>query len=133
MNTLPIAFTTLAFPDATLEEAISLGRSWGYAGVELRLIDGQVFDSSISAAERARVKKTIAASGLPIVIVDSMILVTVEGVGPERHDPRCVVVLDRLELHVQKRGERVLDDDAAGRRGRRTVRDSVIVMPFGRN
>jgi sugar phosphate isomerase/epimerase len=85
MNTLPIAFTTLAFPDATLAEATSLGRSWGYAGVELRLIDGQVFDSSISAAERARVKKTIADSGLPIVIVDSMILVTVEGVGPELH------------------------------------------------
>ena len=57
MNTLPIAFTTLAFPDATLAEATSLGRSWGYAGVELRLIDGQVFDSSISAAERARVKQ----------------------------------------------------------------------------
>ena len=85
MNTLPIAFTTLAFPDATLAEATSLGRSWGYAGVELRLIDGQVFDSSISAAERARVKKTIADSGLPIVIVDSMILVTAEGVGPELH------------------------------------------------
>ena len=85
MNTLPIAFTTLAFPDATLAEATSLGRSWGYAGVELRLIDGQLFDSSMSAAERARVKQTVADSGLPIVIVDSLILVTVEAVGPELH------------------------------------------------
>jgi len=43
---LRIAFSTLAFPDATLAEATALGRSWRYAGVELRLIDGQLIDSS---------------------------------------------------------------------------------------
>ena len=53
VNALRIAFSTLAFPDATLAEATSLGRSWGYAGVELRLIDGQLIDSSMPAAERA--------------------------------------------------------------------------------
>jgi hypothetical protein len=34
-----IAFSTLAFPDATLAAAVSLGRRWGYAGIELRLIE----------------------------------------------------------------------------------------------
>jgi len=63
MNTMRIAFSTLAFPDKTLTEAASLGRSRGYAGVELRLIDGQLFDSSMPAAERARVKETTAAFG----------------------------------------------------------------------
>ncbi len=62
MNPLRIAFSTLAFPEATLEEAISLGRSWGYAGVELRLIDGQLIDSSMAPAERLRVKQTIASA-----------------------------------------------------------------------
>ncbi|MBV8523765.1 MAG: sugar phosphate isomerase/epimerase [Acetobacteraceae bacterium] len=85
MNALPIAFSTLAFPEATLAEATSLGRSWGYAGIELRLIDGQVIDSSIPATERARVKQTIAAARLPIVAVDSMILLTHDGAGPELH------------------------------------------------
>jgi hypothetical protein len=33
----PIAFSTLAFPDATLASAVSLGRGRGYAGIELRL------------------------------------------------------------------------------------------------
>ncbi len=28
------AFSTLAFPDATLASVVSLGRRWGYAGVE---------------------------------------------------------------------------------------------------
>ena len=32
-----IAFSTLAFPDATLASAASLGQSWGYSGIELRL------------------------------------------------------------------------------------------------
>jgi sugar phosphate isomerase/epimerase len=83
MNALRIAFSTLAFPDATLAEATSLGRSWGYAGVELRLIDGQLIDSSMPAAERLRVKQTIAAAGLPIVCVGSSILLTSENAGPE--------------------------------------------------
>jgi sugar phosphate isomerase/epimerase len=83
MNPLRIAFSTLAFPGASLEKATALGRSWGYAGVELRLIDGQLIDSSMSAAERGRVKQTIAAAGLPIVSVDSSIILTGEGAGPE--------------------------------------------------
>ncbi len=83
MNRLPIAFTTLAFPDATLADATSLASSWGYAGVELRLIDGHLIDSSMSAAERMRVKQTIAAARLPIVSVDSSIILIADGAGPE--------------------------------------------------
>ena len=83
VNPLRIAFSTLAFPDATLAEATALGRSWGYAGVELRLIDGQLIDSSMSAAERVRVKQTIAAASLPIVSVDSSIILSGEEAGPE--------------------------------------------------
>jgi sugar phosphate isomerase/epimerase len=83
VNPSRIAYSTLAFPDATLAEATTLGRSWGYAGVELRLIDGQLIDSSMSAAERVRVKQTIAAARLPIVSVDSSIILTVEGAGSE--------------------------------------------------
>ena len=37
-----IAFSTLAFPDATLAAAASAGRRWGYSGIELRLIDGEL-------------------------------------------------------------------------------------------
>jgi sugar phosphate isomerase/epimerase len=83
VNVLRNAFSTLAFPDATLAEATSLGRSWGYAGVELRLIDGQPIDSSMPAAERLRVKQTIAAARLPIVVVDSMILLTADNADAE--------------------------------------------------
>jgi sugar phosphate isomerase/epimerase len=83
INAMRIAFSTLAFPDATLAEALRLGRSWGYSGVELRLIDGQLIDASMRAAERVRVKQTIASAGLPIVIVDSSILLTADNADLE--------------------------------------------------
>ncbi len=83
VSPLRIAFSTLAFPDGTLEEATSLGRSCGYAGVELRLVDGQLIDSSMPAAERMRVKQACAAAHLPIVSADSSILLTADGAGPE--------------------------------------------------
>jgi sugar phosphate isomerase/epimerase len=78
-----IAFSTLAFPDATLASAVSLGRSWGYAGVELRLVDGELIDPSMPASARAEVKRTVAAAGLPIVAVDSSIRLTSDDPGPE--------------------------------------------------
>src|ERR1700677_3052368 len=88
-----IAFSTLAFPDASLATAVSLGRKWGYDGVELRLIDGELIDPSMPAAARAAppppaaaraaVKRTAAAAGLPIVAVDSSIRLTGEDPGPQ--------------------------------------------------
>ena len=78
-----IAFSTLAFPDATLASAASLGRSWGYSGIELRLIDGELIDPSMPAAHRSQVKRTVTASGLPVVAVDSSIRLTDDDPGPE--------------------------------------------------
>jgi len=83
IGALRTAFSTLAFPDATLATAASLGRSWGYAGVELRLVDGELIDGSMPAAARAGVRRTVAAAGLPIVAVDSSIRLTDEDPGPE--------------------------------------------------
>jgi sugar phosphate isomerase/epimerase len=71
-----VAFSTLAFPDAALASAVSLGRRWGYAGVELRLIDGELIDPSMSAADRTRVMATVTAAGLPVAAVDSSIRLT---------------------------------------------------------
>jgi sugar phosphate isomerase/epimerase len=76
-----IAFSTLAFPDADLATAVSLGRSWGYAGVELRLIDGELIDPAMLPGARAQVKRTLAAAGLPAVAVDTSIQLTGEHPG----------------------------------------------------
>ena len=78
-----IAFSTLAFPEASLASAVSLGRQWGYAGVELRLIDGELIDPRMPAPARAQVKRTVTAAGLPVVAVDSSIRLTGEDPGPD--------------------------------------------------
>jgi len=83
MGTPQLAFSTLAFPDASLASVVSLGRDWGYAGVELRLIDGDLVDPAMTAADRARVRSTAAAAGLPIVAVDSSIRLTDDEPGTE--------------------------------------------------
>src|SRR5258708_26720786 len=83
ITTPRIAFSTLAFPGANLATAVSLGRSWGYAGVELRLIDGELIDPAMPSEARSRVKRTLAAAGLPAVAVDSSIRLTGEHPGTE--------------------------------------------------
>jgi fatty-acyl-CoA synthase len=83
MSARRIAFSTLAFPDATLAEAVALGRSWGYTGVELRLVDGELIDPAMPAAARAAVRRTASTAGLPIVAVDSSIRLTDDDPGRE--------------------------------------------------
>jgi sugar phosphate isomerase/epimerase len=83
MSAPPIAFSTLAFPDATLATATSLGHLWGYDGVELRLIDGELIDPWMSGTDRAAVKHTVAAACLPIVAVDSSVRLTGDKPGAE--------------------------------------------------
>jgi sugar phosphate isomerase/epimerase len=78
-----VAFSTLAFPDASLASAVSLGRRFGYTGVELRLIDGDLIDPSMSAADRVRVKRAVTAAGLPVVAVDSSVRLTSDDPGPQ--------------------------------------------------
>jgi sugar phosphate isomerase/epimerase len=78
-----LAFSTLAFPGTTLARAVALGREYGYQGIELRLIDGELIDPSMPATERATVRQTVAEVGLPIVAVDSSIKLTGDNPGPE--------------------------------------------------
>jgi sugar phosphate isomerase/epimerase len=70
-----LAYSTLACPGKRLEEALELGVSAGYEGVELRLIDGELIDPEMSAQDRRRVADACARAGLPIVAVDSSIRV----------------------------------------------------------
>src|SRR5580658_5652911 len=73
MNAMVIAFSTLAFPDASLAAAAAFGRDCGYDAIELRLIDGDLIDPAMPAPARADVKRTLATARLPVVAVDTSI------------------------------------------------------------
>ena len=111
---LRIAFSTLAFTDRNLEEAISLGSSLGYEGVELRVIDGKLFDSSLSAADRARVKQSTSAARLPIVAVGSSVILTSDNPGSELH--RMLALTNEWEAPFIRVYGGQLSEDAETRR-----------------
>ena len=70
-----LAFTTLACPDWTLERAAEAGRRYGYEGIELRLLDGQVIGPDLSPSDRRRVPEVCRAAGLEIVCLDTSVRV----------------------------------------------------------
>jgi sugar phosphate isomerase/epimerase len=74
-NRVKLAFSTLACPRWSLDQIVAGARRYGYEGVELRLIDGELIDGAMPAPERERVRRTFADAGLPIVAIDSSVRV----------------------------------------------------------
>ncbi len=72
---MKLAFSTLACPDWSLDHVVAAAHLYGYDGVELRLIDGELIDGAMPAADRERVRRKFAEAGLPIVAVDSSVRV----------------------------------------------------------
>lgn len=68
---MKIAFTTLACPDWTLEQAFAAARDYGYDGIELRLLDGAVITPAHSETLRARLRAMPDA--LPVICLDSSV------------------------------------------------------------
>ncbi len=68
-----LAYTTLACPGWTLEQAVEAARRYGYEGIELRLLDGDILRHDIDQATRDRVQRVCAEAGLPIVCVDTSV------------------------------------------------------------
>src|SRR5215471_4665526 len=71
--TLKLAFSTLACPDWSLERALEQARRWGYDGLELRLVDGQLIGLDLSSADRESIGRLLRESGLGLVAADSSI------------------------------------------------------------
>jgi sugar phosphate isomerase/epimerase len=114
-GTSRLAFSTLAFPGTTLARAASLGSEYGYQGIELRLIDGELIDPSMPASARTTVRQTVAAVGLPIVAVDSSIRLTDEDPGPDIS--RFVTLASEWECPLVRVFGGSLSDDPQARRG----------------
>jgi sugar phosphate isomerase/epimerase len=112
-----LAFSTLAFPGTTLARAASLGSEYGYQGIELRLIDGELIDPSMPASARATVRQTVAEAGLPIVAVDSSIKLTGDDPGPELS--RFLELASDWECPLVRVFGGALSDDAGERRDQR--------------
>ncbi len=72
---MKLAFTTLACPDRTFEQCIEAAQQYGYDGVELRLLDGEIITSVLNSEQRRRVRASAARVGLSIIGLDTSVRV----------------------------------------------------------
>ncbi len=70
-----LAFTTLACPEWTLEQAAEAAGRYGYEGLELRLLDGELVTPALSADQQARVRRVCADAGLALCCLDTSLKV----------------------------------------------------------
>jgi sugar phosphate isomerase/epimerase len=70
---MKLAFTTLACPSWSLEQAVAAARQYGYAGLELRLLDGELLRPDLDIEARRRVRELCTDAGIPIVCVDTSV------------------------------------------------------------
>ena len=66
---LKFTLNTLGAPGWTLEETARNARAYGYAGVDLRLIDGEVISLDSVRANRARLRALFPPADLPIPVL----------------------------------------------------------------
>jgi len=68
-----LAFSTLACPGWSLEEAVDAAVKVGYAGLELRLLDGALLPADLDANDRRRVARVMTDAGVAVAAVDTSI------------------------------------------------------------
>jgi sugar phosphate isomerase/epimerase len=66
-----LAFSTLACPAWSFEQAAAAAKRYGYAGLELRLLDGELVTPAMPGDQRARARRVCAEAGLAICCVDT--------------------------------------------------------------
>jgi sugar phosphate isomerase/epimerase len=62
----PLVYSTLGCPNWTLEQAADAAVANGYAGLEIRLLDGEIIPAALSPAQRAEVRQIMQGRGLRI-------------------------------------------------------------------
>ena len=66
---MKFTLNTLGAPNWTLEETAKRAREYGYSGVDLRLLDGEVISLDSVKASRARIKSLFPQSELPVSVL----------------------------------------------------------------
>jgi len=68
-----LAFSTLACPGWSLEEAVDAAGKLGYGGLELRLLDGAILRADLDANDQRRVARLMIETGVAVAAVDTSI------------------------------------------------------------
>ena len=66
---MKFTLNTLGCPSWTLEQAASNARAYGYQGVDIRLIDGEVASPALVRASQERILRLFSPEGLPVPVL----------------------------------------------------------------
>jgi sugar phosphate isomerase/epimerase len=66
-----------------VEQVAERTREYGYDGVELRLLDGELFGPDLDAAERRRVREVFSGAGLPLATLDTSVRIAADDAPAE--------------------------------------------------
>ena len=66
---MKFTLNTLGAPNWSLEETAKRAREYGYAGVDLRLLDGDVISLESVSANKSRIKSLFPANDLPVSVL----------------------------------------------------------------
>jgi sugar phosphate isomerase/epimerase len=70
-GSMKLAYSTLACPQWTIEEAVAAAVRYGYDAIEWRLAEGEIISSHTPEAVRRRLRGISAANGIAIACLDS--------------------------------------------------------------
>jgi sugar phosphate isomerase/epimerase len=73
---MKLAYSSLACPGWTIEEAVAAAARYGYAAIEWRLADGEIIEPGASAQVRRRLRNVPIAHGIEIACLDTSCRVT---------------------------------------------------------
>ncbi|MCA1670166.1 MAG: sugar phosphate isomerase/epimerase [Thermomicrobia bacterium] len=68
---IKLAYSTLACPTWSLDEMIDATKRYGFDGIEMRLLDGEIVPPDLPADDRERVATACKAAGVPICCLDT--------------------------------------------------------------
>ncbi len=68
---IKLAYTTLACPDWTLAQVIDATKRYGFDGIEMRLLDGEIIPPNLPPHDRERVATECKAADVPICCLDT--------------------------------------------------------------
>jgi sugar phosphate isomerase/epimerase len=66
-----LAFSTLGCPEWSLGRVVDAALEYGYEGIELRILEGELVSPAIPDRERRRVRATLERASLPICCLDT--------------------------------------------------------------
>lgn len=72
---MKLAYSTLACPDWTFEQCVEAAQRYGYEGLELRLLDGEIITSVLTREQRQRISTLAARAHLSIIGLDTSLRV----------------------------------------------------------